>query len=231
MKPSNYITMLIFLLSGSLVPLRAQSQTPEQLLNGVYQKMLKAKDYKVDATITVDIPHIKMAPVTAVIYSKQKDKFKVESKSIAIVPRQGFNQVFQLLADKNAYTAVNSGTEAIAGTTATIVNVIPSADTTDLILGKFWIDPKQSLVLKSQLTTRNNGTIVAEYAYGTQAAYGLPDNMTFIVEVKKFKIPKGVATDINTSGSQKTDERKNGKIYIKLTNYVLNKGIPDEKFK
>jgi hypothetical protein len=204
------------------------------ILRGVYNNLQKAKDYSVNANIKVDMPFIRMLPIDAKIYFKQKDKFKVESKSIAIVPRQGFDQSSKMLADTNSFTALAQGTEIIAGIQTNIINIIPMSDTTDLILGKLWIDPKRNVILKSQLTTKSNGTILTEYEYGSQAAFGLPDKMIFSVDVKKFKIPKGVTADINNSEAEKKDKGKDpkkGKIFITLTNYQINKGIPDTVFK
>jgi hypothetical protein len=224
---------LTFLLS-LLIVFSVTAQDAKQILRGVYSKIQKARDYTVKANIKVDMPFIRMLPIDATIYFKQKDKFKVDSKSIAIVPRQGFDQASKMLADTNSFTAIAQGTEMINGVLVTIINVIPLSDTSDLILGKLWIDPKQSVILKSQLTTKSNGTILTEYTYGTQIAYGLPDKMIFSVDVKKFKIPKGVATDINNTPDekkQKENENKKGKIFIVLTNYHVNKGIPDSVFK
>jgi outer membrane lipoprotein-sorting protein len=115
----------------------------------------------------------------------------------------------------------------------TVVNIIPLSDTSDLILGKIWVDPGKNIVLKSQLTTKSNGTILTEFTYGTQVAYGLPDLMVFSVDVKKFKVPKGVAADLNNKPTDdpKQKDNKKGKIYIKLSNYQINKGIQDSVFK
>lgn len=210
-----------------------QTRTSNQLLNAVYSKMQKAKDYSVDANIKVDLPFIKMLPINAKIYFKQKDKFKVESKSIAIVPRQGFDQITKMLADTNKFSTLIQGAEMLGTIKTTVVNIIPLSDTSDLILGKIWVDPIQNIVLKSQLTTKSNGTILTEYTYGSQIAYGLPDIMIFSVDVKKFKIPKGVAADLNNKpvDDPKKQENKKGKIYIKLSNYQINKGIEDSVFK
>ena len=126
------------------------------------------------------------------------------------------------------------GNELINGPLTNIINIIPLSDTSDLILGKLWIDNKQNVVLKSQLTTKSNGTILMEYTYGAQLLYGLPDKMIFSVDVKKFKIPKSVSGDINNSSTEtpdKTKDPKKGKIYITLTNYQINKGVPDTIFK
>ncbi len=227
------ILAFIILITQSNI-LVSQSKSAKQILNGVYTKMMTAKDYTVIANIKVDLPFVKMFPVNATIYFKQKDKFKVVSKSIAIVPRQGFDQFTRMLTDTTSFDALVSGTELIGANQTVIINVIPSSDTSDLILGKLWIDNKRNVVLKSQLTTKSNGTILTEYNYSKQIKYGLPDNMIFTVDVKKFKIPKSVAADINNSNSKvddKSKDNKKGKIYLHFSDYQINKGIADGVFK
>ena len=223
-----FILFILFLFSRSLAQTNAN-----QILRGVYLKQQKAKDYSVQANVKVDIPFIRMMPIDAKIYFKQKDKFKVESKSIAIIPRQGFDQASKMLADTNSFTAVMQGTEMIAGISTNIINIIPLSDTSDLILGKLWIDAKQQLIVKSQLTTKSNGTILMEYIYGTQLEYGLPDKMIFSVDIKKFKMPKTVTADMNNNEDKKDKpkENKKGMIFITLTNYQINKGVSDSIFK
>ncbi len=211
-----------------------QQDSTNKLLEKIYQKNQQAKDYSVSATIKVDMPYIKMKPGLAKIYFKQKDKFKLESKSIIIVPRQGFDQLNTIYANLKSFMIVEQGTEIINGAKTTIVNLISLADTSNLILTKLWIDTKQLLVVKSQLTTKSYGTVLIEYQYGIWKDYGLPDFITFTVEVNKFKIPKVLGADINNSSEkkdQKAKERKKGKIYISLTNYAINKGIKDTLFK
>jgi outer membrane lipoprotein-sorting protein len=227
----RYIAFTLFMLFS----FNAFSQkSPNQLLRGVYQKMMKVKDYSVEANIKADIPLIKILPVNAVVYFKQPDKFKVESKGIAIMPRQGFSDVAKIIRDTTSYTAVFTGKEKIGTSLTQIISVIPSVDTGDLILAKFWIDYARNLVLKSQLTTRSSGTMQIEYFYGIQIAFGLPDEMIFTVDVKKFKIPKMMASDLNSSGKpQKSDDKesKKGVILIGLKNYKINQGLKDAFFK
>ena len=231
MRPLKHLFILfVCLLWANILPAQENANT---VLHAVYAKVQKAKDYSVDVNIKVDMPFIRMLPVVAKIYYKQKDKFKVESKSIAIVPRQGFDQASKMLSDTNSFTTIIQGKELIGTTQAVIINIIPLSDTSDLILGKLWIDTKQNVILKSQLTTKSNGTILTEYTYGAQTAYGLPDKMLFTVDVKKFKIPKSVAADMNNKPKEedKKKDQKKGQIIISLTNYQINKGIPDSVFK
>jgi outer membrane lipoprotein-sorting protein len=71
----------------------AQEVDADAVLQQVVQKLNSVKDYSVEANIKANIPLIKIMPVTASIYFKQKDKFKVVSKGIAILPKQGFTDV------------------------------------------------------------------------------------------------------------------------------------------
>jgi outer membrane lipoprotein-sorting protein len=209
-------------------------KSPNQLLRGVYQKMMNVKDYSVEASIKADIPLIKILPVKAVVYFKQPDKFKIDSKGIAIMPRQGFSDVSKIIRDTNSYTAVFTGKEKIGTSLTQIISVLPLVDTGDLVLAKFWIDYARNLVLKSQLTTRSSGTMQIEYFYGTQIAYGLPDKMIFTVDVKKFKIPKVMASDVSSSGKVPKPgekESKKGVILIDLKDYKINQGLKDAFFK
>ena len=145
MKRKYFIIITSIILS--FVSAQAQNNA-NVILRKVYAKIQKAKDYSVDADIKVDMPFIRMMPINAEIFFKQKDKFKVESKSIAIVPRQGFDQASKMLADTNSYTSLIQGNEKIGNITAVMVNVIPLSDTSDLVLGKLWISANENLILK-----------------------------------------------------------------------------------
>lgn len=205
-----------------------------ELLRNVFGKLQKTRDYTANANITVDMPYIRIQPIDVKIYFKQKDKFHVESKGIAIIPRQGFDQITGILSDTNSYTAMVQGYENYSAIKAAVVNVIPLSDTSDVILAKFWIDPKHWVVMKSQLTTRSSGTIHIEYEYGKQIAYGLPDKMIFMVDVKKFRMPKKFSNGVNTNTPDRAvtgKEENKGTITVVLSNYQVNIGIPDSIFK
>ena len=168
-------------------------------------------------------------PINTKLYFKQKDKFKIDTKSIAILPKQGFLQFSGLVKDTLNYTAIFQSYDNINEKKTSLINLIPNNDTSDVILAKLWIDPIDQVIIKSLITTKSSGTIKTEYTYGSQIAFGLPDVIKFVVDVKKFKIPKALAADINTSKS-KTVEKKSGEIRVSLKNYIINKGIDDAFF-
>jgi outer membrane lipoprotein-sorting protein len=211
------------------------SQDADAILNRVVTKINSVKDYSVDANIKADIPLIKILPVKASIYFKQKDKFKVVSKGIAILPKQGFTDVNSFLMKKNSYMAVDGGVKTINEVKTNLITVIPTNENSEFVLAKLWIDAKNDLILKSQITTRSSGTVTVDYSYEAEAEFGLPNQLVFDIDVKKFKLPKSVAADLNKTEKEKAKKNKNkdqkGKITIKLTNYKINKGISDDFFK
>lgn len=208
------------------------AQDADEYINKLTEKFGSVKDYSVRAKIKSDIPLVKILTVNATVYFKQKDKFKIDADGIAILPRQGIGDVPKLLNAKNTYKALLTGTENISNVNTQIITILPSTDTTDLILAKLWYDGVSELILKSQVTTRSSGTVSTDYFYSTQKQYGLPDSMVFTVDVKKFKIPKGVATDINRTQTTNANKppSKTGKIFIRLYNYKTNTGLKDELF-
>ena len=164
------------------------SQDADAILNRVVTKINSVKDYSVDANIKADIPLIKILPVKASIYFKQKDKFKVVSKGIAILPKQGFTDVNSFLMKKNSYMAVDGGVKTINEVKTNLITVIPTNENSEFVLAKLWIDAKNDLILKSQITTRSSGTVTVDYSYGTEAEFGLPNQLVFDIEFLVLRI-------------------------------------------
>lgn len=225
------LTFLLFLFSFSAF---SQEVDADVVIQQLVSKLNTVKDYSVDANIKANIPLIKIMPVNASIYFKQKDKFKVVSKGIAILPKQGFTDVNTFLMNKGSYMAVSSGTKSINDIKTNLITVIPTGETSEIILAKLWIDTKRDIIIRSQVTTRSSGTVLVDYSYGSEVNFGLPNQLVFTIDVKKFKMPKSVAADLNKTDAQKqktADKDQKGTITIKLSNYKVNKGISDAVFK
>ncbi|MBP6091284.1 MAG: hypothetical protein KA521_08525 [Crocinitomicaceae bacterium] len=205
------------------------SQDATEALSKIIEKYNTVDDYKVNVKVVADVPMIKILPSKATIYFKQKNKFKIVSKGIVLLPKQGFSDLFEFLAKPSNYMAVFGSYETINQIKTRIVNVIPNAASNEIILAKLWIDEKSNLIIKAQLTTKGNGTLLTYYEY-TDVKYGLPSKMTVEIEVKKFKLPKSVASDINNTKKTKEKQKKKGTIIIYLTDYTVNSGLDDKLF-
>ena len=94
-----------------MLPAFAFSQDAAFTIEKLNARMNRINDYSADALIKSDIPLIKIFPVKAIIYFKQKNKFRIKSKGIAILPKQGFFDMSELLVGKDNYTALFSGIE------------------------------------------------------------------------------------------------------------------------
>jgi hypothetical protein len=225
MRQLFLIVSLVFVSSPSFAQ---QSKT----LNAVVVKLNSVKDYTVNARVVAAVPMIKIKEVNAVLYFKQKDKFKIDAKGIAVLPKQGFIELNKFLTNTSKYMAIESTGKVIGGVSTLMVTVIPTDESTDIILAKLWIDSKKNLILASQLTTKSSGVMTTNYTYTDQAQFGLPSTMIFEIDVKRFKMPKSVAANIHQTDKRDDSKKdKQGKITVYLTGYKVNKGISDNIFK
>ncbi len=217
--------LTISLFMGMLMPAVGQDNA-EQLIRGVYAKMRSVKSYEADMRIDADIPMLRMQQVEAKLLFKQPDKLDIKSKSLAVLPKQGFADFGKFISDTSAFTAVFSGDEKLGGVLTRMVQVLPSNSKGDLILAKLWIDPLRKLVMRSELTYRSSGTVLVDYTYGSQQQYALPDQLRFTMDVRNMKIPKAMTADLHKKRDNKEEAGKDPNrpavILVKLSNYKVN---------
>jgi hypothetical protein len=171
-----------------------------------------------------------MSNINAKVFYKQPGKFKMKAKGIFFLPKQNpLQNIMEMLKDTAGYQAISSGKE----NGWAVINIIPTKSMGDLVLGKFWIDEAKMLIMKSEITTKNNGTVITENKFGTNAAYALPDEIKIIMDVNKFKIPKMLALDSNRKkqvDANPTAKKESASIVLKFTNYAINKKLDDSNF-
>ena len=208
----------------------AHGQDAQSLLNKVVNKMEGVADYSANVQIIADIPLIKILPSNAKIYYKKPDKFKVVSKGIAILPKQGFTDMNAFLSSRDKYMVVFAGTKNIEGVETSLLTVIANDSDSEIILIKLWVDPLQVLIMASEITTRSSGNVKVDYKYNLQAKNGLPSNVKFTVDVKEFKMPKSFSSNPHKTSKSKGNKRKTGTIKLNISNYKVNQGIANSFF-
>lgn len=222
------VLLVVFILTGVV----GFGQTAEEILKGVIDKIDLVEDYQADVQIKAAIPFIKVPIAKATIYFKQKDKFKVESKGIAILPKQGMSDLTGFLSNEKKYSAVLGEAKTINEHKTRLISILPTDENSEIILAKVYISTSEDLIYRTVLTTKSSGTVSIDYEYNLNKKYGLPNKMTFTVDIKKFKMPKSVASDIrNNEKKKKYKENEKGTIVLIFSNYLVNKGISDEVFK
>jgi hypothetical protein len=227
MKIFNLLCALILVCGSTL------AQDPNALLKEVRLKLEKVTDYSAQVHIHADIPMIKIDDVNAKVYFKQPNLFKVESKGIAILPKQGMGDLTAFLTDEKGYTCALNGPKMLGNVKTQVISVLPLKEGSDLILVKLWIDPLKDVIMKAQVTSKTNGTLEIDYLYTDQLKNGLPSKLVFTIDVKKFKLPKSMAADLHQTKKKAsgTKEAQDGKITLTFSNYQVNKGLKTQFFK
>ncbi|MBK7763856.1 MAG: hypothetical protein IPI46_10870 [Bacteroidetes bacterium] len=203
------------------------------LIREINRKFALVADYNANVDMKFDIPGVKMNSMKGKIFFKKPDRFRIRTKGIYFMPKQNpMQQIGSMLLDTNSYTSIISGYETLDGRECAVVNIIPTGNQSELILGKFWIDKKNPLIMKTQITTRNNGTIETQNVYGSMAKYALPEKITIVVEMKRFKMSKMMTADLNKKSAPKKTENQTekGRISMTMSNYKINTKFSDAEF-
>lgn len=224
MKIINLI-ILIFIVS-----LKTFSQNPAELLLKCSGKFDRVKSFKCHTHIDFDIPSINIDSMSGKAFYKSPDKFRIKFSGIAFLPKENPFGIFQTMKDSSRYVAVTTGNEVVRGENCAIVTLIPKSDE-NLISAKFWIGSQSLCPLQMQITTKENGTIWIENFYGKFASNALPDKSIFHIDMKKFKVPKMIAADMNSKRKESnTPEKTEGKVIFSFQNYEINASFSDDVF-
>ena len=221
--------ILLILLTISFEVANPQEKDPDQILDEVKKTFNQVEDYVVDVNIKVDVDFIKVPETQATIYYKQPDKVHLESKSFAMLPREGLDfSPIGLLKEK--YTAIYEKEDTVSGNKTDVVKVIPLGDESNVVLTTLWIDEAKHFIRKVQSTLKIGGTFSIELKYDNpRMNYPLPSSKIFTFNIERLNLPKGMAGELNKNKSN--DEKKTtGKVYITYSNYKVNKDIPDSVF-
>lgn len=221
---------LLLLLFAAIAIQVCTAQSANQLLLATHKKFSQVQNFSGKVHVDFDLPSINLDKMDGKVYYKAPSKFRVKLTGIAFLPKQDPFYVVKLLKDSTQYVAVYNGAETIRNTACKIVTVIPHQDP-ELVMAKLWIDPKNQVVMQSEVTTKSSGTGKAEYTYGSWLSHALPDYIKFTVDMATFKMPKMVAVDLNSKKKANANAAKGtGTIAFSFSEYNINKGVDEKVF-
>jgi hypothetical protein len=128
---------------------------------------------------------------------------------------------------------VPGGASSVDGKPTTIVKLIPTDESSDVVLSVLHIDEQEAVIRKATVTTKESGTYEILLSYGSFTAWGLPDKVVFSFNTKDYKMPKVVVFEYDKGGERKVDDKaksKKGKVEITYASYVINKGVDEKNF-
>ncbi len=211
-------------------------QTTNPLLKNVQAKMDKVSDYEAEGKMKTNVAFLKLPIAKVKMYFKNPNKFKLKSENgMSFVPKGSMSINLNNLFINNKYTIIDAGADKVSNVNVKVIKLLPDDDAGDLVLTTLYIDPVNSLILKSRTTTKENGTYELQMTYGNYAKYGLPDKILFSFNTKDYKLPKGITFDFDDGSTKnataKSNVPKKGEIEITVSKYQINKGISDGVFK
>lgn len=224
-----------FLLLLIAVALYSNGQDIKGLLQKVKAKYDQVNDYTATGKMKTNVVFIKAPVATVKVYYKKPDKLKIKNESgVSFVPKGSVNINMNNVLGLNNYEAIDGGEEKVNGSVCRVVKIFPISDDESITRATLYIDEKRILVLKSVISTKENGTYELLMTYKKYEAYGLPDRAELTFNTKDYKLPKGITVDYDngTSKDNNAEKLKNrkGKVEIVYSGYQINKGVPDSVF-
>jgi outer membrane lipoprotein-sorting protein len=193
------------------------------------------KDYVADVKVKIDVSFMKVPPMNGKLYFKAPDKMKLERDGgISILPKKSINLTMNNVIPEGGVTIIDAGYDKIGDKNLRVIKVVPTDERTDVVLTKIWVDEARLLAVRTETTTRDNGTIKMELYFGKYVNQALPDRITFYVDVKDYKLPKGVTMDYDgmdqPAKKPATGKPRKGRIEINYLDYKVNQGLSDAVF-
>lgn len=207
----------------------SQSKDPDEILKTVIKNFDRVQDYVVDVNIKVDVQGVKVPETKAKIYFKQPDKIHLESEGFAMLPKDGMLFSPSSLLKKD-YTAIYEKDVELNGAKVSVIKVIPSGEQSEIILSTLWVDQSKKMIRKIESTTKSDGTFSIDFNYNDEIKFPLPTQIVFYFNLDKMNLQLNNKNSDPDNRNRGFDSTTKGKVVVKYSNYVINKGINDSVF-
>ncbi|NDC41023.1 MAG: hypothetical protein EBZ77_05660 [Chitinophagia bacterium] len=228
MKKTTLLVALLFL------PAMLRADEGETLFYALRNKMLTVKDYTAAVKMKIDVSFMRIPLLKGTLYFKAPDKMRLERQGgISLLPKKNINLTISNLVPTGKVTVIDLGNLPRDGHTYRVLKIVPEEDNSNIVISKIWVDEARMVAVRAETTTRNDGTVIMDLAFGKYITYGLPDKVTIFMDLKEYQLPKGMTMDYESSDASTAPAKpKSGKgtIQINYLSYDINKGIPDTKF-
>jgi outer membrane lipoprotein-sorting protein len=241
---SSFIILLIIAISS--IPVSAQGKpedkqeyTPQQVFQAIIKSYQNLNDYTVKIEAKVMIPDFRIPDFAAVLYFKKPDKFHIETKSFAPIPRNsGLFDPFQFDPEKNRVTFKQNVN--LEGMQAELYRVEPGESETRVRFYNVWIggNPKRILQVENHSFKGTKALVKLTYKNVRQGTENwlMPETANV-----HLTFPEGMQGNDNSSflikdnpvsaGRMRPDQiQGEGDIYISYSNWQINTGLDDSLF-
>jgi len=213
---------------------------PRQVFAELVKPYRNLNDYTVKIHAKVNLPTIRVPDFTATLYFKKPDRFHIETKSFAPIPRNsGVFNPSQFDPEKNRITYQR--TENLGGTRADLYRVEPLDAKTQVRYYNVWVGGVPGRILQVENLSFRGTKGLVKLSYGTVAQgaekWLLPENvhihLTFPEGAPNPDASSFTTKDNPVSGGMgRLDEISGeGDIHIAYSDWLVNAGLDDRLFK
>lgn len=239
---SSLLLILFLVFPGTLSaeerPGAAQRPEPRQVFDQILNPYRNLNDYTVKIQVKISIPTIRVPNFMATLYFKKPDRFHVETKRFAPIPRNsGVFNPFQFDPEKNLITYLR--TENLGGTMSNIYRVEPIDGKTPVRYYTVWVGGTPAQILQVESLSFQGTKALVQISYQTVAQgdekWFLPQKVHVHLSYPEgAKSPDSLITKDNpvSGGMPRLDEMSGeGDIYIAYADWRVNTGFDDRFFK
>ena len=175
-----------------------------------------------------DVVFLKLPLSEVKIEFKYPDQFSIKKEGgISVLPKGGLKVSMNTLLADGKFISFSAGKIVWKGTELSVVKLVPSLDTSDIVLTTLYVDEKELLIRKAITTTKDNGTYEMEMEYGKYAQWALPDKALMSFSIKDYKLPKAITFEYEAGVGDKKKVKKpisnKGKVEIVYSSYTIVK--------
>jgi hypothetical protein len=228
MKTHFHFMVTFGFLFFSMQGLKPRAQDANTLFQQLRQKWEQINHYEADGLMKTKVGYLKI-PLTPIklIYTKP-DQMKLQSdKGVSFLPKGvAMLNMNQLFSDPNMLI-IDGGITEKNKRKLNIIKLVPNGPKATFVLSTLWVDPVRKVLISSSITTREQGTFEMDMEYGKYSPQGLPDQILFSFDARKFQLPKGLTFDFEPGGS-KSDKKNQvtqpakSTVLITLNKYRIN---------
>ncbi len=199
--------------AGLLAAAPAIALSAMEMVERALRATESVEDYTADVTVSVDAPNLQIPRRTVKVYYKRPDRVHVESRGIAVLPRDAL-LMGNLAAHLEEYASAGfNGSGTLDGRPATCIKLAPvdAGPGSGRVL--VWIDSERYLLLKSEIWRGGLRVLAVVFEHTLVNGHWMPRRI--VSELAPGALPGG-------------DE--GGRIELRFANYRVNAGVPDAIF-
>jgi hypothetical protein len=199
----------------------------ERILKNIEAGRAGVKDYTVMLDIVANVEKMKVPPMKAKMFFKQPDKVHFDSKSFALLPREGL--VLNPATLMKQYSILRVYRDTLGGVPVFTLELRALSENSRVQRLDLTANPAHWTIDRVQMPRRGDRTLSMEFRYGEFGGFWLP-----VEVVASFR---AAAADTADSGSldspvpvRPPQVPHTGTITVRYSDYHINAGLSDSIF-